>query len=291
MQQTILEILSNQSAFQKLADEIRSGSAPDQLGFARSPRLPFLAAIQTVLDRPLLLISDKTDRALILEDEWDFWHQEQKLTLFPEPDPLYYEKVAWSRKTRRDRLAMLSDLSEIMLPGSGAGKKNPLIIAPVRAVMTRTLPRRSYLKASRTIRTGSSYKLHSLAAEWVRSGYDPVPIVTAPGQFARRGGILDIWPPGDRFPARLEFFGDEIEMTRRFDPHNQRTIEKVDSIRVTPAREFILPEDPLGDQDGKVFTEYHLASLHDETATLLNYLPDDTMIFLDDGSRCPRGCS
>ena len=283
MQQTILDLLSNQSAFQKLADEIRSGSAPEQLGFARSPRLPFLAAVQTALDRPFLLITDKTDRALVLEDEWDFWHQQQKLTLFPEPDPLYYEKVAWSRKTRRDRLATLSDLSQLMLPGSGEGRNKSLLIAPVRAVMTRTLPRRSYLKASRTIRTGSSYTPHSLAVDWVRSGYDPVPIVTAPGQFARRGGILDIWPPGDRFPARLEFFGDEVEMTRRFDPQNQRTIQKVDSIRITPAREFLLPEDPLGDYDGKNFTEYHLAALHDETATLLNYLPDDTMVFLDDG--------
>ena len=205
MQQIILEILSSQPAFQQLVDEIRSGNTQDQLGLARATRIPFLAAVQTALDRPLLLITDKIDRALVLEDEWDFWFQDQPLTCFPEPDPLYYEKVAWSRKTRRDRLATLSLLSELMLPGAER-KAQPLIIAPVRALMTRTLPRRSFLKASRTIKSGSSYEPQTLAREWVRSGYDPVPIVTAPGQFARRGGILDIWPPGDRFPSRLELF-------------------------------------------------------------------------------------
>ncbi len=282
MQQRILEILSSQPAFQMLVDEIRSGKTQDQLGLVRATRIPILAAIQAELDRPLLLITDKIDRALILEDEWNFWFRDQPLTCFPEPDPLYYEKVAWGRKTRRDRLAILSLLSELMLPGVER-KSQPLIIAPVRALMTRTLPRRSFLKASRTIKTGSSHEPQVLAAEWVRSGYEPVPIVTSPGQFARRGGILDVWPPGDRFPSRLEFFGDEVEMLRRFDPQNQRTIEKVDTIRITPAREFLLPEDPLGDLDGKVFTEYHMPVLSSETATLLNYLPQDTVVFLDDG--------
>jgi len=282
MQQTILKILSSQPAFQKLAEEICSGKTTNQLSLIRATRIPFLAAVQTVLNRPLLLITDKIDRAMVLEDEWDFWFLDQSLKCFPEPDPLYYEKIAWSRKTRRDRLATLSLLSELMLPGVER-KEQPLIIAPVRAVMTRTLPRRSFLKVSRTIKTGSEHQPQLLAAEWVRAGYDPVPIVTAPGQFARRGGILDIWPPGDRFPSRLEFFGEEVEMLRRFDPHNQRTIEKVESIRITPAREFLLPEDPQGNLDGQNLTEYHLPALNDETATLLSYLPQDTLIFLDDG--------
>jgi len=282
MQQAIVQILSSQPAFRKLAGDIRSGKIQDQLGLARATRIPVLAALQAELDRPLLLITDKIDRALILEDEWDFWYQDGSLKCFPEPDPLYYEKVAWSRKTRRDRLAALALLSELMMPGVER-ESQPLIIAPVRAVMTRTLPRRSFLKSSRVIKTGNSYEPQALAVEWVRAGYDPTPIVTSPGQFARRGGILDIWPPGDRFPARLDFFGEEVEMLRRFDPQNQRTIEKVDSIRVTPAREFVLPEDPLGDLDGNIFTEYHLPSLSSEIATLLNYLPQDTLVFLDDG--------
>ena len=260
MQQTILETLTAQPAFRKIAAEIRSAEPSLQLGLARAPRVPVLAALQATVDRPVLLITDRTDRALVLEDEWKFWNQEQGFSFFPEPDPLFYEKVAWSRKTRRDRLSILAQLSQSLIPGGEDVDAPTLIIAPVRAVMTRTLPRRSFLKASRTVKKGARYTTHTLAAEWVRAGYEPVSIVTAPGQFARRGGILDIWPPGDRFPARLEFFGDEVEMLRRFDPQNQRTIQKVDLIRITPAREFLLPEDPLGDLDGKSITEYHISS-------------------------------
>ncbi len=281
MQQTILDLLSSQSDFNRLVDDIRSGQTANQLGLARVPRIPVLAAIRAALDCPLLLITDKTDRALILEDEWDFWAPDKKLRFFPEPDPLYYEKVSWSRKTRRDRLRILAQLSEGLVPGEKKEGFLPLIIAPVRAVMTRTLPRRLFLKASRFIKVGGQYAPQQLAAEWVQAGYEPVPIVTSPGQFARRGGILDLWPPGDQFPARLEFFGDEVEMLRRFDPQNQRTIQKVDSIRITPAREFLLPDDPLGEQEVSSFSEFHLASLHQENATLLNYLPPNTQIFLD----------
>jgi transcription-repair coupling factor (superfamily II helicase) len=82
----------------------------------------------------------------------------------------------------------------------------------------------------------------------------------------------------------LEFFGDEIEMLRRFDPQNQRTIEKVDEIRITPAREFLLPDQSPGDIGESKISEYHLPLLHQEISSLLNYLPADTVVCFDDGS-------
>ncbi|MFV1950143.1 MAG: transcription-repair coupling factor [Anaerolineales bacterium] len=281
MRKEILQIITRLPAFQELAAEIRSGTKALSSGLPRSVRPPVLAGLRLLLGQPILLLTDKTDRALVLEDEWNFWHPEDKFSFFPEPDPLYYEKVAWTRKTRRDRLLILSHLASLMTPGAAADQLPPLIIAPVRAVMTRTLPRREFLKASRRIKVGDRYSPRALAAEWVSAGYESTPIVTSPGGFAKRGGILDLWPPGDRFPARLEFFGDEIEMLRRFDPENQRTIQKIQVIQVTPAREFILPLDLLEEGTGVVKTEYHLGTLHDEQATLLNYLPQNTLIFLD----------
>ncbi|HDD55598.1 MAG TPA: transcription-repair coupling factor [Chloroflexi bacterium] len=283
MQQKVIDLLSGQPSFTKLAEELRSGKSPGRLGLARASRVPVLSALQALLNRPILVIADKTDRALLLEDEWNFWSAGTRLSVFSEPDPLFYEEVPWSRKTRHERLRLLAELSDLMLPDAQEGGIPPLILAPVRGLMTRTLPRRSFLKASRTIRVGSSHNLQALAAEWVRSGYQPAPIVTLPGEFARRGGILDLWPPGDRFPARLEFFGDEIEMLRRFDPENQRTIEQVEQIRITPAREFLLPETTSGDLEPGELSEYHIPLLHLEKSSLLNYLPADTVVFIDDG--------
>jgi transcription-repair coupling factor (superfamily II helicase) len=283
MQQQVFDLLKAQPAFLKLADDINSGISPGQLGLARSVRVPVLSALQQFLDRPLLVVTDKTDRAMVLEEEWKFWFSDSLLSFFPEPDPLFYENLPWSRKTRHERLGILAKLSSFMVPGADAGKSPPLILAPVRGLMVRTLPRRSFLKATRSIQIGSSHDLQSLAAEWVQIGYQAMPIVTLPGEFARRGGILDIWPPGDRFPLRLEFFGDEIEMLRRFDPETQRTIEKIEKIRITPAREYLLTKDTESDPEQGKVSEYHLPRLHQEIACLLHYLPADTLVCFDDG--------
>lgn len=284
MQEELLNRIQELPAFQSLAADIRSGKKPGLVGLPRAVRLPVLAGLKSALDRPILLITDRTDRALVLEDEWSFWVPEQDLVLFPEPDPLYYEKISWSRKTRRERLKILAGLSSSMIPGATPVESPPLIVAPVRAVITRTLPRREFLKSSRIIRNKENQKPQVLAAEWVRCGYEVSPIVTSPGQFARRGGIMDVWPPGDRFPARIEFFGDEVEMLRRFDPGNQRTIQIIDSLLITPAREFLLPDNPgqYPANIGEEYIEYHIPELHLEETTLLNYLPRDTLIFLDD---------
>ncbi len=284
MQEELLNKIQEQPTFQALAAEISSGITPGLVGLPRAVRLPVLAGLKATLNRPILLITDRTDRALVLEDEWNFWVPDQDLVLFPEPDPLYFEKIPWSRKTRRERLKILAGLSSSLIPGFTTTDPSPLIVAPIRAVITRTMPRRAFLKSSRLIRVKEIQSPHELAGEWVRCGYDAAPIVTSPGQFARRGGILDIWPPGERFPVRIEFFGDEIEMLRRFDPENQRTIEIIESLLITPAREFLLPENfrssPVDCDEDCI--EYHIPVLHQEIATLLNYLSQDTLIFLDD---------
>ncbi len=284
MQEELLNRIQEQPAFQSLVADIRSGRKPGLVGLPRAVRLPVLAGLKSALNQPILLITDRTDRALVLEDEWSFWVPEQDLVLFPEPDPLYYEKISWGRKTRRDRLKILARLSSSLIPGYTPSESPPLIVAPVRAAFTRTLPRREFLKSTRIIRNKGNHKPQVLATEWVRCGYEVSPIVTSPGQFARRGGILDIWPPGDRFPARIEFFGDEVEMLRRFDPENQRTIQIIDTLLITPAREFLLPDNP--DQSsadiGEEYIEYHIPELHQEETTLLNYLPKDMLVFLDD---------
>jgi len=284
MQEELLNKIQEQPAFQLLVADIRSGKKPGLVGLPRAVRLPVLAGLRSTLNQPILLITDRTDRALVLEDEWNFWVPDQDLALFPEPDPLYYEKISWGRKTRRDRLKILSGLSSSLIPGHAPSESPSLIVAPVRAVFTRTLPRREFLKSSRVIHKSGIHAPQVLAMEWVRCGYEVSPIVTSPGQFARRGGILDVWPPGDRFPARVEFFGDEVEMLRRFDPENQRTIQIIDSLLITPAREFLMPGNPGQSRAdiGEEYIEYHIPELHQEETTLLNYLPRDTLVFLDD---------
>ncbi len=105
--------------------------------------------------------------------------------------------------------------------------------------MTRTLPRRDFLKACKKLSANQTIQPEVLIREWARIGYQRVNTVLEPGQFSHRGGLLDVWTSTEANPVRLDFFGDEIETIRQFDPATQRTVEKLESILITPAREFL----------------------------------------------------
>lgn len=276
--------IREQPPFQQLVKTLGQKNSPsERVRLLKSVRLPVLAALRAELRIPVLLLTGRTGRALVLRDEFSIWEPEVEPFLFPEPDPLYYEQVPWSRKTRQNRIRVLSSLASSMIPGNKSKSPPPLIVAPARAAMTRTMPRRAFIKSMERIREGEAASLPDLARGWHRKGYERSSLVIAPGQFARRGGILDIWPPGDRFPARLEFFGDEIDMLRRFDPETQRTIEVIDHLLIPPAREYILPEDfELGGEDGERPSEYHIPLLHTSKTSVLSYLPSSTLVVVDD---------
>ena len=242
--ETLLDRIS--SAAQDLLQAFQVGNPPARLGLRRSARLPVAAALHRSLQKPVLLITDRFDHALAMVEELELWNPGAPTLLFPEPTPLFYENAAWGESTRRERLLSLTTLSAYHIPGASVLPTPPVVVASIRALMTRTLPRRDFLTATRTLRIGQSMQLNELVRNWLRLGYEPVTTVITPGQFARRGGILDLWPPAETYPVRLEFFGDEIDTFRYFDPSTQRTLDTnvsspPDRVLVTPAREYLLP--------------------------------------------------
>ncbi len=258
-------------------EKIQAGKTISGLGLPRSARLPIVAALQADLNRPILLITDRADHALALFDELDFWVKSPRL-LFAEPNPLFYEEAAWGVSTRRSRLQTLTALAAYHLPFVKPEAMPPIIVASARSLMTRTLPRRDYLKACKKLSVSQTIQPEALIREWGRIGYQRVNTVLEPGQFSHRGGLLDIWPPTESNPARLDFFGDEIETIRQFDPASQRTIEKLENILITPAREFLQPE---GDTSENL-SEFHIPLLHSQPASLLDYLPHQSLVLMDD---------
>jgi transcription-repair coupling factor (superfamily II helicase) len=119
---------------------VEEGHIIPPLGLRRSARLPWLAALRHSIERPLLLITDRNDHALMLADELALWAPKLPRMFFPEPNPLFYENAPWGLTTRRDRLMVLTTLAGYQIPGT-AKPTPPIIIAPVRALMARTLPR------------------------------------------------------------------------------------------------------------------------------------------------------
>ncbi len=222
------------------------GRSPVALGLPRAARLAVVAALAAELQRPALLIAARSDRALLFNEELPAWlpsnQQSHSASLrglssaisdqpsafnihhFPEPNPLPYEHAPWGPRTIRQRIATLASLvaprpadSSFILHTAlqariAVAGPSPFIITSARALLTRTLPRRDYLAAARTLRIGQSIRLDKLLESWIGAGYTSDTIVSEPGQFSRRGGIVDVWPPADTYPTRIELFGDDVRL-------------------------------------------------------------------------------
>src|SRR5256714_6216098 len=116
-----------------------------------------------------------------------------------------------------------------------------ILVASVQALLQHTLSPEDLPPQPRRLTTGTHASPDVLARELLDLGYVPVLEVAGRGEFARRGGILDVFPPSSPLPVRIEFFGDEIDSLRAFDPADQRTVRPTDTVAFIPASEFLLP--------------------------------------------------
>jgi transcription-repair coupling factor (superfamily II helicase) len=117
-----------------------------------------------------------------------------------------------------------------------------ILVASVQALLQHTLAPADLPDDPLTLEPGGRQGLDRLLAELLDLGYVPVVEVAGRGEFARRGGIVDVFPPSAALPVRIEFFGDEIDSLRAFDPADQRTVGRIDDVTLIPASEMLLPQ-------------------------------------------------
>ncbi len=277
---SLLDTLAQTPAFRALAQALETAApipgavesltAPPNLALPRAARLPVVAALWRQLGVPVVWVTDRADKLLLAQREIALWLGEKapategaktpQVLAFPEPPGIADPPEQWDARTRAERLHALSTLAAHFVPG--APRQAPLILTTARALVPPLMPRRAFLKAARRLKPGQRLSPTALARDLVALGYEPATIVTAPGQFARRGGLLDFWPPTAPHPIRLDFFGDELDTLRAFDPSTQRTTRRLESALLAPAREM-QPEAA-------------------NTATLLDYLPPRAVVLFDD---------
>ncbi|MDA0721648.1 MAG: transcription-repair coupling factor, partial [Proteobacteria bacterium] len=218
--------------------------------------------------------------------------------VFPAWDCLPYDRVSPNTDISAARMATLAALVHAM-PAQ-------FILLTTLSAATQRVPARSTLReAAFTATVGKRLDEGALRAFLVRMGFTQSPNVMEPGDYAVRGGIIDIFPPGQSGPVRLDLFGDVLDAARRFDPATQRTVEKLAELELAPVSEVILDEaaitrfrqnyriefgaagtdDPLyeavsaGRKHAGV--EHWLGFFQDDLETLFDYLPKAT-ITLDD---------
>jgi transcription-repair coupling factor (superfamily II helicase) len=284
--------------YKRLCQQLgRDIGIPHQIRLPRAARPPLAVALARDLHRPIVLLLPRADRLIALTDELPAWDPELNMLAFPDPNPLFYEQAPWSHSTIRRRVTCLASLTADRIPGGPTSptlNQPTIVLAPAKAVMTRTISPQTFLSKCRWLKTGGPIRFERLVTLLVDIGYTHTSLVTEPGQFSRRGGILDLWPPSERDPVRLEFFGDELESMRLFNPNSQRSVGILQKIPLTPAREglprlyqeawddLLPPGDPMTEPTPDPLLEFFLPMMNAVPTGLLDYLPPDSIILLDD---------
>ncbi len=214
---------------------------------ARVPVVVALAARLSALwpgAMPVLLyVVATTDQALSAAEDLATWRAPERVRLYPAHEVLPYEDAPPARNTVGQRLGVLQFLAsrggeEPQDPADGSSPPIPIIVAPLSALLQPTLAPGDLAHSMTLLRLNDHVSQDTLLRRWLDQGYRVVPMVEEPGDMARRGGIVDIWPATDEQPVRIEWFGDEIDSLRRFDPRSQRSDRRLDVLRVGPACEI-----------------------------------------------------
>ncbi len=254
------------------------------------------------LDRaggPVLHVARDDKRMAAMEAALAFFAPGVPVLRFPGWDCLPFDRVSPNADVSAARMATLAGLA------TGAIGGRVVLLTTLNAA-TQRVPARAVLKeASFSARVNYQLDVEKLRAFLVRMGFSQSPTVMEPGDFAVRGGIIDIFPPGESGPVRLDLFGDVLDGVRRFDPATQRTTETLSGIDLAPVSEVLMDEasitrfrqnyriefgaagsdDPLYEavSAGRKHqgVEHWLPFFHATLETLFDYLPDAS-ILLDD---------
>ena len=237
--QPTLETLAGQPSVAALAQQIaQPGGRVHVAPALTAARPPLLAALAQQIAQPLLYLVQNTDLALRAREDLCQWLDEQQVMLFPASDAMPYEPMSPGNDVVAARLRVLRTLQKLQTQPADGDAAPLVIVAPVRALLQPTMAPADHAGATVRLRRGDEHAIDALIERWVAMGYRTAPTVEEPGELNRRGGILDIYPPGDELPLRIEFFGDEIDSLRRFDPITQRSEAQVREVLVGPPHEI-----------------------------------------------------
>ncbi len=247
---------------------------------------------------PVLHIARDDRRLSEMQAALAFYAPEMPVVVFPAWDCLPYDRVSPNADICAARMATLAALAH--------GMPKQFVLLTTLNAATQRVPARDLLKeASFKAQVNSRIDEAALKQYLVRMGFTQSPTVMEAGDYAVRGGIIDIFPPGEAGPVRLDLFGDVLDSARRFDPASQRTTEKLDVVELAPVSEVILDEaaitrfrqnyriefgaagtdDPLYEaiSAGRKHAgaEHWLGFFHDHLETLFDYVPTAT-VTIDD---------
>ena len=225
----ITESITKLRAYREVYDALRAQSgAVAAAGLSPIHKAHVLAALRTETSRPVFVITADEPAAQRLASDLSAFLERETLRL-PYRELLFVPAVSASRGAEQQRMAVFHRM------GQGA----PIVVASAEAALQACIPPDKLAEAVLTLETGKEYDLRALADRLTRAGYSRAVQVEGAGQFALRGDLLDLYPPQERAPVRVEFFGDEVDTMHYFDVSTQRRGDALDTLLCLPCAEAL----------------------------------------------------
>jgi len=230
----IEELMIETPEYQQIRSQIKPNTRQLITGISGSARTLFIKSMLADLSKPILLVTDTLFHADQLVDDLSNVLADDQLFEFPVEEMLAAEVATSSPDYRAQRINALKALID--------GK--PIVVVVAVSGVKRYLPNLTDFKSNiLTIKVGEEYDLEVLQKSLNQMGYLHQKLVDAPGDFAVRGSIVDVYPLNAENPIRIDFFDTEVDSMRQFDSTNQRSIENVDEVTLLPATDLLIPNE------------------------------------------------
>ncbi len=252
------DLLEKSEGFLKLSAGLSNGeTAHISLRVAEQAYGYLTATVYSAIKRPVIFITSHPEIARKRSEQIRQWLKPgTDLFLFPETE-LLSRTAGMDPVVNSERMKILSMLA-------GRTGEAPLIVASALSLAGKCISSQEFRSGIIGISRGKIVAPDKLVGDLQKIGYQYEDVVEIPGTLARRGGIIDIFPAGRELPVRIEFFGDEIDSIREYDPRSQRSLQQLRGIEILPT----------GEQSSVT-----------ATASLLDYLASDTIVLMDDTSQ------
>ena len=294
---TMLKTLPNVKKFSDYINDINKNTELLMLtGLTDFGKVHLSYATSFYTEKPICIITYNEMQAKKIVKDLQYF--EDEVVFFPKREIVTYDYMAESKDIMTQRIEALNKIHD---------KKAKVIVTTIEAMSQKIIPEETLYKNKLQIKVGELHKLEELKEKLIKLGYERYELIEGKGQFSIRGGIVDI-AVTENTGIRLEFFGDEIDSIRHFNISSQRSTDMLQEVKIYPAYEFVL-ENSIQDvikniqsmdydgaikqkveqdieeiQNGDYFNKVdkYFNSFYSKSATLLDYLKKESVIFLDE---------
>ena len=259
--------VENLPAFSRVATHLRTNTGRISVsGLTPTAKSLISSLLPHALNRPVLIIVPDNKRADVLLPEIQSFCElsgsvaPESVVVVPAYDVLPFENMSPHAEIQEARARALWKVA------TGSAR---IIITPVTAAVMKLQPAEFYFDLAQVFRRGETVDVDKIVAHLNTTGYTKTDVVEMPGEYALRGGILDVYPPESDRPLRVEFFGDEVESVRKFDPGTQRSSTAIDEVSLLPLTDTPVREEALAAINAKLSAGRVSGSEHDIEDSIL----------------------